>query len=603
LRQGVYATTYVWRNGRYVPVDPVNPFWIKVGVRFGWLVLVAIGVIVYRISARVHAQLGKILLAFGFVLAIPGVIVMWGMHSPLVESWGAGVQNAMLITGGIGLLMVLLGAAFWRVRAGAGGEPLEASSELDAPSVSPTFAAREPASVQATASPATGRRWLIPLVIGACVAVLVVGIAIAMLRPKKRAATRTRHGPAFVYTPPKLRKADPVAVRDYVRAADQLLAVALSEGASDPRIYQEQLNHQAAQERSIARSASKALAGDAAGAASELFLPNPHADGDRLLQPALICLAAGDLKTAWAVLDQIADREEGDPIRARLENDLRLLQAAHLLGDAPAVEQTSDRLVSLAASFPTPKSPLTRDQVITRVAQARMGWNDYDGARAVAGHLTAGEARDRFLDQIDQAQDRQPPAIQPGTVDRIDQATNDLFTLNPQMQQRVRADLKADNIRDLEQAALDSKGDARARSILNEICAMAGAARKDRATSEIYAQRAILGPPPLSDRNLLGRIARNIAEQQSACGDRRGADVTYTMAANVIKSTHDRNTPSHATVLSGLAEDEAHVGTIPAVSEWAATLDNLFDRKQVRVTLAKVLLDRAAQRDTDTPAW
>jgi hypothetical protein len=398
------------------------------------------------------------------------------------------------------------------------------------------------------------------------------------------------------------RKSDPAAIRAYLGTACQLV----DKGAADhaPRGWSadDLLDRWATDEQSIAGSMARALAGDAIGAVDEVFhvrLP-PDPTGT-IMQPAMICLAAGDTNTAFSIADGAAARLSGDPAAHRVTNHLFLLRFAHTLGDERAVQQTIDRLLATGESVPAGMSPADLDDVVSRIAHEQVDWGDFDGARASAGRVPASNARDHLLDEIDRAEDsRRAPAAASPAIDPIAEAAKALSGNNRPLYERVTADLKAGTLDDIEAAATEPS-DLRVRAIVWEVFAMAAARRNDASASARGAKLAIGICLSRSDQHALKDFAVTIAREQGTHDDRPGADATLTAAAEAIERTRNANDVLNGQLLDKVARAQVEFGSVRSAAQWAARLANPYHRKQVRLAMAEVLLHRATERDTAGP--
>jgi hypothetical protein len=89
---------------------------VKLAVRFGWLLLIALGVGLYKLFPNLQRSIGKILLIFGFTLVAPLLAVLWTGHSNDMGDWSDSTKNVILGAFGLGVLLVITGGAFWLVR-------------------------------------------------------------------------------------------------------------------------------------------------------------------------------------------------------------------------------------------------------------------------------------------------------------------------------------------------------------------------------------------------------------------------------------------------------------------------------------------------------
>src|SRR6516225_7220088 len=77
-------------------------FLIKFAVRFGWLLLIVVGVIVYRLFPNHQRAMKKGLLIVGFLLAAPMFCVICTGRMERIGDWGETISTLLLISFGLG---------------------------------------------------------------------------------------------------------------------------------------------------------------------------------------------------------------------------------------------------------------------------------------------------------------------------------------------------------------------------------------------------------------------------------------------------------------------------------------------------------------------
>jgi hypothetical protein len=87
-------------------------FLIRFAVRFGWLLLIVVGVVVYRMFPNHQRAMKKWLLVLGFLLAAPMSCVICTGRAERIGDWGETIATLLLISFGLGLVCVITGAAF-----------------------------------------------------------------------------------------------------------------------------------------------------------------------------------------------------------------------------------------------------------------------------------------------------------------------------------------------------------------------------------------------------------------------------------------------------------------------------------------------------------